>query len=314
MIADEIVENANPVLSAPKVSKPLERLQLELEELENRFDDGSFFPRSATGKQISPNFMKAEIRKHLAETGKTQTYFANEISVNGHSFSKFMTMRYKDQWSAVQNGTYEAAGRFLARFKIQKKIDEILAKKKDPKNESGRKRSADESVDAGSTEATAAASSAPSKKKSKDEIDAELRAITSVDVPVQCPVFFNCDEIRQMINRYLISSGIPQARWLDAIGAVSKSLSDFRKMKGKGAGASNYIYQKAFRFFEQRRILEKKPKSKKQLEQESRWGPSGFRLKHDNGKRLVLNGEVTDPRIFDIEYCQDYRKAHGYCS
>jgi DNA transposition AAA+ family ATPase len=65
--------------------------------------------------------MRAEIRKHLAETGKNQTKFQGEIGVSAASYGKFMNGKYKDQWSAVQNGTYEAAGTYLAKYKIQKK-------------------------------------------------------------------------------------------------------------------------------------------------------------------------------------------------
>ena len=61
------------------------------------------------GKQISPNQIRSEIQKHIQETGKTQSKFMNDISVNSNSFGKFMKGAYKDQWSACQNGLFTIA-------------------------------------------------------------------------------------------------------------------------------------------------------------------------------------------------------------
>jgi hypothetical protein len=194
--------------------------------------------------------MKAAIRKHLGETGKNQTTFVKEINVNSNSYGKFMNLAYKDQWSAVQNGTYRAAGVYLAKYKIQKQIDDLMSKE---------------------------AGIAPPTKKSRCDMDNQLDAINAVVVG-ETPVYANCDEVRQMINKYLTSSVVSQARWLNSIGVASNSLACFRKMKGKGAGASNKTYPLAWRFFEKKRILENKPKSDKRLEQEARWGPEGFPL------------------------------------
>jgi hypothetical protein len=78
-------------------------------------------------------------------------------------------------------------------------------------------------------------------------------------------------------------------------------------MKGKGAGAANVTYTRAWTFFEKKRILEKKPKSAKRLEQEKRWGAEGFPLKHDDGTRWSMKGVPQDKRVFDIEWCRDQR-------
>ena len=240
--------------------KAVERLEEELEALLCKIYDGRFIPCSSTGKQISPNSMKTAIRKHLAETGKNQTTFVKEINVNSNSFGKFMNMAYKDQWSAVQNGTYRAAGVYLAKYKIHKQIDDLMSKK---------------------------AGNALPTKKSKSDMDNQLASINSVVVG-ETPVFANCDEVRQMINKYLISSGVSQTRWLNSIGVASNSLACFQKMKGKGAGASNMTYHLAWRFFEKKRILENKPKSDKRLEQEARWGPEGFALEVYDYVRLYF--------------------------
>lgn len=71
----------------------------------------------------------------------------------------------------------------------------------------------------------------------------------------------------------------------------------------EGAGASNCMYRKAWRFFEQKRILEGKPKSAKRVEQEQRWGPEGFPLQHDSGVRYVHKDTPPEvaAKFFDIE-------------
>ena len=144
------------------------------------------------------------------------------------------------------------------------------------------------------------------KKLSKTEAGALLDSITNVDVPIDTPVHANCDEVRRMINTFLTTSGVNQTSWLKAIGCASKSFNSFRGFKGKGAGAGNQIYPKAWRFFEQKHILEGKPKSAKRLEQEGRWGADGFPLDHDDGKRYVFTGDVTDRGIYDIEWCREH--------
>lgn len=259
--------------------KAVERLEEELDALLSKIDDGEFFPCSSTGKQITPNSMRADIRKHLAETGKNQTKFQDDIRVSAASYGKFMNGKYKDQWSAVQNGTYHAAGVYLAQYRIQKKIDDLMSKKADAATTKNAKSSEKTSENISKKRPAEAEGDehVPSTKKSKTDMDNQLAAIAAVSLG-ETPVYANCDEVRQMINKYLISSGVNQTRWLKCISAGANSLIAFRKMKGKGAGASNMIYPLAWRFFEKKRILEKKPKSSKRLEQEARWGPEGFRL------------------------------------
>ena len=53
--------------------------------------------------------------------------------------------------------------------------------------------------------------------------------------------------------------------FLRAIGVHAPSWANFRKMRGKGSGASNKMYHNAYRFFEQKRLHDKKPKTKGQM-------------------------------------------------
>lgn len=262
----------------------LEELQKELEDLEYRVKSGGYQAVNEAGKPITPGQVRSEIRQYLLESGSTQSKFLSDIGVNSNSYGKFMNGTYKDPWAACQNGTYEAACIFFAIKKLKDQILDLESSDDKPT----RKRAHDESGTNGGS-----SSSEPrqyvSQKKSRNVVDAELADILAVDVPSPCPVFANCDEVREMIREYLDTSGVTQSRWLKAIDVASNSLSRFLHMTGKGMGAGNSVYQIAWRFFEQKRILEGLPKSARRLEQEQRWGESGFPLKHDDGHRLDVS-------------------------
>jgi hypothetical protein len=296
-----------------------DKIDQAMQDFEDEMDGGDWKPTyGPSKKQKTPNMIRAAIRKYISDNNINQTEFLRRIGVNSNSFGKFMTMKYKDEWSAVQNGTYWSAARFLAMEEVKQKIitkEEKVAAKDIKTN----KRTLDDFFGASAAAATGATGSASAvaapaaasiptaaaKKSKKAEIEAELLAISSVDVHVNCAVFANCDEVRLMLHKYLLTSGVTDGAWLRTIGAQTKSLKSFRGFKGKGAGASNQVYQKAWRFFEQKRILEGQPKSAKRLEQEARWGPQGFDLRHDSGTRYVFGDGPTDDRIFDIEYIKD---------
>ena len=60
-------------------------------------------------------------------------------------------------------------------------------------------------------------------------------------------------------------------------------------------------YPAFYKFFEQKRILEKKAKSKARKAAELNFGPAGYERRHDNGRRLVFGGAPINPDIFDID-------------
>ena len=90
------------------MSKKIEKLNKELEDLETSIEEGTFSVVTATGKPKSPNLLRSEIRAFLAATGMGPTKFCSEIGVNSNSYGKFMKEykegTYKNQWSAVENG------------------------------------------------------------------------------------------------------------------------------------------------------------------------------------------------------------------
>ena len=259
----------------------------ELEEFDERLSEG-WYPQTRTGNQKAPNVIRGEIRRFLQEHWtSTKTAFLREIDVNSNSFNKFMSGNYKNQWSATSNKTYYNAAVFLERERIKRKHRKKAANKK-------RKRDSD---GAGSS-----SSSSSSKKSKKDEEALLLASIVQVDVPLDCPVYDNCDIARRKINNFLMNNCVSQAAFLRALGGIhANSLRKFLSMKGKGAGASNSTYPAAYRFFEQKRILENKSKSNARIEAELNFGDQGYKLRHDDGKRWVLNGGAYDPAIFDID-------------
>ena len=107
-----------------------------------------------------------------------------------------------------------------------------------------------------------------------------------MDVPEGCPVFDSCDEMRRKLSAFLaFGCGVNQTQLLAVLGAQSNQLASFRKQKGAGGGAANRVYRAGFRFFEQQRILEGRPKTAGRLKAEAAQGPGGYPLVHDGGKR-----------------------------
>ncbi|RLN61922.1 hypothetical protein BBP00_00005105 [Phytophthora kernoviae] len=84
-----------------------------------------------------------------------------------------------------------------------------------------------------------------------------------------------------------------QAAFLRTLGNINtNSLRSFMNLKrGAGSGASNVVYRKAYVFFEKKRILEGKKKTKKRQDHEAKQGSKGFSLRHDSGMRWVFVGK-----------------------
>ena len=291
------------------------RLQAELKAIES----DEFVPRTASGKQKSYAQVRNDIRKFLAEKTMTKGSWLREIGMNAPSFNKFMANGYKDASYLAENGTYLQASRYLARRAVQQKLASCAAP--------AVKKRAREAVAGGAAGATA------SKKQKKAAAAELLASVCAVALPERVPVYDDCDEVRRKVERFLVDSGVTQTGFLRAIGVHAPSWANFRKMRGKGSGASNKMYHNAYRFFEQKRLHDKKPKTKGRLESEARWGADGYALEHDYGSgylflpsrgivyirnhkhsKRVLAREARfdptiDPRMDDIDYVRDRENA-----
>jgi len=71
------------------------------------WEEDGWVPTMTNGKQKTPNRIRGELQRYIDESSETQTAIINRMRVNGNTFRRFMNSKtYKDQWSAVQNGTY----------------------------------------------------------------------------------------------------------------------------------------------------------------------------------------------------------------
>ena len=128
-----------------------------------------------------------------------------------------------------------------------------------------------------------------SKKQKKMEAEALLKKINAITtVPDGCPVYDCCDTIRRKVFRFLKSSDIGITALLRSQGINGGSWASFKKMKGSGAGAANVCYTKFYRFFEKKRLMEGKKKTKKRLEAEQLLGAFGYALSHNDGRAWFL--------------------------
>lgn len=67
------------------------------------WEQDGFVPRTASGKQKSPNQIRGELQRYIDDSGQTKTAVMNQLGVSPPSFYKFMDPKsYKNQWSATQ--------------------------------------------------------------------------------------------------------------------------------------------------------------------------------------------------------------------
>mmetsp|Transcript_7465 Transcript_7465/g.13209 ORF Transcript_7465/g.13209 Transcript_7465/m.13209 type:complete len:330 (+) Transcript_7465:54-1043(+) len=304
----------------------IKKLEEQLSDLQDVISDGDWVPVTGTGKQLSPNQIRSQIIKYCADEGISLNVFRIQVDVNGNSWNKFMNAKYKDPWSAVDNQSYWAAAQFLEKYKLKKKIEALKARHTTTKTAKS-KRTLDDSDKenmpgnmlhgcVGGKKGSATGNAGDAKrarvvpaKKSKKQIQEELVArIAEIDLPEDGPVYDNCDIVRGKVRKFLIEHGFSQGGLAKVLGVNGNSMTNFMKQKGKLAGAGNVTFPKAYRFFEQKRILDKKPKSGARVKTEAAWGEvGGYPLKHDTGIKGVWclpdeDPKDWDPRIWDVEY------------
>jgi len=236
--------------------------------------DDAWVPRTSGGKQVSCNAMRSQITKFLSTGEMTQTAFLQDISCNSNSYGRFMKL--KGAHNGYQNGCYWGAARFFEmrkrRAKATEKANPAAAKRKREDEKEDRKK----------------------KAKAGASLVEDLAA---VDLPEDAPVMDTVVEVKRKINSFLKEGGLTQTAFCRAIGVQSTQLVNFLKMAKKTdnpvasqPGAANQTYWKAYRFFEKKRLHEKKPKSKARSLNETSIAPQGFSLRHDNGMRWVFTG------------------------
>ena len=249
-------------------------------------DEEDFVPSTSTGKQKSPNQIRNEIQRYIDASSESQTCIVKDrLGLSYSSFSKFMNPKtYKNQWSAIQNGTYWRAARFLEQYKHEQKI----AKKTNAAAAAGSKKRKSSSNDENNVNSAAGPDVATKKSKTetKKEIESYMERVMATTLPhgtggrgpLACTrVYDGCPEIVKKIKDFYKRDGVTKASFCRVIGNINANSMNQFLMKKKQDGAGMIAYPQAYFFFERMRIMENKSYSKKRLQNEVEH-PNGFRL------------------------------------
>lgn len=213
-------------------------------------------------KRLSPQALRGKIRKFLETYNVTATSFQKVIGVNSNSYGKFMTYKYKDASSAMENGTYWNAGYFFWSDEQLKPEDSIIKKLK---------ASASAAEKAGTDAGTGAEVGAAGKKP-------PLPDVSGIELD-SSDVFLNPKEVRAEVSalktRYKCTNAdLAKAVWPEKAAATSQPgapVGRFLQQGGDFGGEEMDFYRPCALFCEKVRVLEKRPKSKKRkaLEEEA---------------------------------------------
>lgn len=208
-------------------------------------------------KRLSPQALRGKIRKFLETYNVTATSFQKVIGVNSNSYGKFMTYKYKDASSAMENGTYWNAGYFFWSDEQLKPEDSIIKKLK-------------ASASAAEKAGTGAELGAAGKKP-------PLPDVSGIELD-SSDVFLNPKEVRAEVSalktRYKCTNAdLAKAVWPEKAAATSQPgapVGRFLQQGGDFGGEEMEFYRPCALFCEKVRVLEKRPKSKKRkaLEEE----------------------------------------------
>ena len=263
------------------------------------WEEDGWVPRTASGKQKSPNVIRGELQRHIDSSPLTQTAIIQKMGVNNNSFRRFMDPKtYKDQWSACQNGTYWAAARLLAEDKWTKDQEKKASKgKKKAATTTATatatatgKRKADGEENAGNAAAVASASAVakPAPKRTKADTVALMARINATQGAHTSIVYDSCPDLVKKMKDFLDEPGVTKSDLCTALGAInSNSLRTFLMGK-KQDQCGNVTYLRAYAFFEKKRIMEGKKKTARRVKNEAE-KPTGFSLEKERAGKWVFS-------------------------
>jgi len=261
------------------------------------WEEDGWVPRTASGKQKSPNVIRGELQRHIDSSPLTQTAIIQKMGVNNNSFRRFMDPKtYKDQWSACQNGTYWAAARLLAEDKWTKDQEKKASKgKKKAATTTATatatgKRKADGEENAGNAAAVASASAVakPAPKRTKADTVALMARINATQGAHTSIVYDSCPELVKKMKDFLDEPGVTKSDLCTALGGInSNSLRTFLMGK-KQDQCGNVTYLRAYAFFEKKRIMEGKKKTARRVKNEAE-KPTGFSLEKERAGKWVFS-------------------------
>ena len=188
-----------------------------------------------------------KIQKFLGTKEMTQTAFLKECSINSNSFRNFM--KYKGEYTGIDNQTYRGALRFFDKREKQNKENKGTAT---PENRNIAKLQKQE------------------KKLEGVNFLEKLDAIYE-----EGPIFDDCEDVRKKILALIGSGILTQKKITEVLKCTAASLKNFLKVKGKFEGRGCKVYYTGYHLFERVRIAEDKPKTKKRMKAEKEF-PQGY--------------------------------------
>jgi hypothetical protein len=236
---------------------------LDYNEFREQFQD--------EGTNVTPNRLRGQINKLLQNTDLKIGEFQRMLGVNANSYGKFMTGKYKDQWSATQNGTYWAAAYFFYREK------RLGAQSVSRTRAHG---SVAAAVHVGSS--PSAALSTPAGAGKKPALP-DLSAVMTDGITYQTPA-----EVRKELQAYLQKHTGSVATLARAAEVPYQSFNNFMKAKGDFGGRDNMSYHPAAELVEKLRVATDKPKSKKRKALEAEMD-AGIVDRRTGGPKLGLD-------------------------
>jgi len=273
--------NSNNVAAKAPSRASFETAATAEEEEEEDDDDEPFkywmeygwVPRTKSGKQRTPNMIRNELQKYIDASTETQTAIVAKMGVHSNSFRNFMDPgSYKNQWSALQNGTYWAAA-------------QLLEEERNKPKQSNKKRKA-------ATSSSNNNDNDPTNKKSKSQakLDAValMNRIASFDAPGLCNtmVYDSCPDLVRKLKSFLDKDGVTKTDLCRyGLGGIQMAqLNRFLAAKKQDAAGTG-TYTAAWVFFEKYRLLQgNQPKSKQRLQNEVKH-PHGFDLRKESKKK-----------------------------
>ncbi len=246
-------------------------------DMDDLYDDFVSQPISVT-----PARLRSKIVKLLASTDIKIGEFQKMLGVNANSYGKFMqtgtNSKYKDPWSATQNGTYAAAAFFF--YKEERLGKRALGKVRahgsgaatPAKGNDGRGRallSPAVATSVGSKTKTSAKPALPDVSGIQLESEhtwltpSEARAMPCKTCSARTAQASHGWQVRKALQDVQLSHSTSVAGLARAAGVPYQSFNNFVKAGGAWGGKDNQAYHPAAALVERVRIALGKPKSAK---------------------------------------------------
>ena len=234
-------------------------------DLDDAYDDFMSSPI-----QTTPAKLRRQIMKLLASTDVKIGEFQKILGVNANSYGMFMHGKYKDPWSAVQNGTFSAAAWFFEK-------ERLLGKHALGKPRSRKAAAASPTLGTAAATKTKSVTGAGAKPKLPDVSSTPLEDDHTWLLP---------GEVRKALQDLQLSHDTSVAGLAWAAGVPYQSFNNFVKAGGSHGGKDNQAYRPAAALVEKVRIALGKPKSAKRKALEAEVAAGRVDLRTGGGPRL----------------------------